>query len=53
MDLEDCNGLLAEIERQVPEAAELYELKAADAAELALLREQVTEVLMHGAAKAE
>ncbi len=46
MSLEDCNALLGEIERQVPEAAQLYELDSADPGELAELRQAAEELLL-------
>ena len=46
MSLEDCSGLLGEIERQVPEAAQLYELDSADPEQLAELRRTAEEFLL-------
>ncbi len=53
MGLEDCNGLLGEIERQVPEAAQLYQLEATDPKELAELRATAEVLLLNGPGKEE
>ncbi len=53
MGLEDCNGLLGEIERQVPEAAQLYELDAGDPKQLAELRAKAEDLLLNGPGKEE
>ena len=50
MDLEDCDALLAEAGAR---GGELYEPNPGDSSELALLREEAADVLMHGAARAE
>ncbi len=46
MSVEDCNALLGEIERQIPEAAQLYELDSADPEKLAELRKAAEELLL-------